>query len=90
MLTVSCCGATKIKTAYSRCPSSSRKKRWRCTDYQWEFTGQSTNGHTGALANTMNEDLVLPVTNKEAAQKFAANVEDGVQGYGIRVTYSQK
>ncbi|EPF7606584.1 inverse autotransporter beta domain-containing protein [Salmonella enterica] len=59
-------------------------------DYQWEFTGQSTNGHTGALANTMNEDLVLPVTNKEAAQKFAANVEDGVQGYGIRVTYSQK
>ncbi|WP_410054308.1 hypothetical protein, partial [Escherichia coli] len=26
----------------------------------------------------------------EAAQKFAANVEDGVQGYGIRVTYSQK
>ncbi|MCQ7719720.1 intimin-like inverse autotransporter protein SinH, partial [Salmonella enterica] len=59
-------------------------------DYQWEFTGQSTNGHTGALANTMNEDLVLPVTNKEAAQKFAANEEDGVQGYGIRVTYSQK
>ncbi|EDX0915779.1 intimin-like inverse autotransporter SinH [Salmonella enterica] len=59
-------------------------------DYQWEFTGQSTNGHTGALANTINEDLVLPVTNKEAAQKFAANVEDGVQGYGIRVTYSQK
>jgi adhesin/invasin len=59
-------------------------------DYQWEFTGQSTNGHTGAQANTRNEDLVLPVTNREAAQKFAANVEDGVQGYGIRVTYSQK
>lgn len=59
-------------------------------DYQWEFTGQSTNGHTGALANTRNEDLVLPVTNKEAAQKFTANEEDGVQGYGIRVIYSQK
>ncbi|MDE9618938.1 intimin-like inverse autotransporter SinH [Citrobacter portucalensis] len=59
-------------------------------DYQWEFTGQSTNGHTGALANTTNEDLVLPATNKEAAQKFTANEEDGVQGYGIRVTYSQK
>lgn len=59
-------------------------------DYQWEFTGQSTNGHTGALANTSNEDLVLPATNKEAAQRFTANEEDGVQGYGIRVTYSQK
>ena len=59
-------------------------------DYQWEFTGQSTNGHTGAQANTRNEDLVLPVTNHEAAQKFAANEEDGVQGYGIRVAYSQK
>ena len=59
-------------------------------DYQWEFIGQSTNGHTGALANTRNEDLVLPMTNKEAAQKFTANEEDGVQGYGIRVMYSQK
>ncbi|EAO2687927.1 intimin-like inverse autotransporter SinH [Salmonella enterica] len=59
-------------------------------DYQWEFTGQSTNGHTGAQANTLNEDLVLPMTNREAAQKFSANEEDGVQGYGIRVVYSQK
>ncbi|ECG8590005.1 intimin-like inverse autotransporter SinH [Salmonella enterica subsp. salamae] len=59
-------------------------------DYQWEFTGQSTNGHTGAQANTINEDLVLPATNREAAQKFNANEEDGVQGYGIRVAYSKK
>jgi adhesin/invasin len=59
-------------------------------DYQWEFTGQSTHGHTGAESNTTNEDLVLPATNKEAAQKFGANVQDGVQGYGIRVSYSQK
>lgn len=59
-------------------------------DYQWEFTGQSVNGHTGAQANTRNEDLVLPATNREAAQKFAAHAEDGVQGYGLRVTYSQK
>ncbi|WP_196210574.1 intimin-like inverse autotransporter SinH [Citrobacter sp. Res13-Sevr-PEB04-36] len=59
-------------------------------DYQWEFTGQSTNGHTGAQPNTINDDLVLPVTNKDAAQKFGANVEDGVQGYGIQVSYSQK
>ena len=59
-------------------------------DYQWEFTGQSSNGHTGAQTNTTNEDLVLPVTNKDAAQKFGAHVEDGVQGYGIRVSYSQK
>lgn len=59
-------------------------------DYQWEFTGQSVNGHTGAQANTSNEDLVLPATNREAAEKFAAHEEDGVQGYGLRVTYSQK
>lgn len=59
-------------------------------DYQWEFTGQSVNGHTGAQANTSNEDLVLPATNREAAKKFAAHEEDGVQGYGLRVTYSQK
>ncbi len=45
---------------------------------------------TGAESNTTNEDLVLPATNKEAAQKFGANVQDGVQGYGIRVSYSQK
>lgn len=59
-------------------------------DYQWEFTGQSTQGHTGAQSNTSNEDLILPATNKEAAQKFGANAQDGVQGYGIRVSYSQK
>lgn len=59
-------------------------------DYQWEFTGQSTQGHTGARTNTTNEDLILPATNKDAAQKFGANVQDGVQGYGIRVSYSQK
>ena len=59
-------------------------------DYQWEFTGQSVLGHTGAQANTRNEDLILPATNKDAAQKFGANVQDGVQGYGIRVSYRQK
>lgn len=59
-------------------------------DYQWEFTGQSVNGHTGAQTNTSNADLVLPATNREAAQTFAASEEDGVQGYGLRVTYSQK
>lgn len=59
-------------------------------DYQWEFTGQSTNGHTGAQTNTSNEDLVLPASNKEAAQKFGADEQDGVQGYGLRVAYNQK
>ena len=59
-------------------------------DYQWEFTGQSVTGNTGAQANTRNEDLVLPATNREAAQKFAAHEQDGIQGYGIRVVYSQK
>jgi len=59
-------------------------------DYQWEFTGTSVRGHTGAQANTANEDLVLPVTNKEAARKFGADSADGVQGYGIRVVYTHK
>ncbi|MDV0512759.1 intimin-like inverse autotransporter SinH [Citrobacter portucalensis] len=59
-------------------------------DYQWEFSGQSTNGHTGAQTNTANQDLVLPATNREAAQKFSAHEEDGVQGYGLRVVYSKK
>lgn len=59
-------------------------------DYQWEFSGQSTNGHTVAQTNTANQDLVLPATNREAAQKFSAHEEDGVQGYGLRVVYSKK
>lgn len=59
-------------------------------DYQWEFTGQSVNGHTGADPKTSNKDLVLPKTNRAAAQLFAAHEEDGVQGYGIRVVYSKK
>ncbi|HBM9259786.1 TPA: intimin-like inverse autotransporter SinH [Citrobacter freundii] len=59
-------------------------------EYQWEFTGQSVNGNTGAQSNTANADLVLPATNKEAAQKFGANEQDGVQGYGLRVSYSKK
>lgn len=59
-------------------------------EYQWEFTGQSTLGHTGAQSHTINEDLVIPATNREAAQKFSAQMADGVQGYGLRVTYSKK
>ncbi len=59
-------------------------------EYAWEFTGQSSNGHTGAQANTTNENLVLPATNRDAAQKFAASEEDGVQGYGLRVNYRKK
>lgn len=59
-------------------------------DYQWEFTGQSIHGETGAQANTTNEDIVIPATNREAAEKFAAQAEDGIQGYGLRVTYSKK
>ncbi|CAD5696567.1 intimin-like inverse autotransporter SinH [Escherichia coli] len=59
-------------------------------DYEWEFTGKSAHGSTGAKANTINEDLILPATNKEAASKFDADERDGVQGYGIRVVYSEK
>ncbi|EJZ1812925.1 intimin-like inverse autotransporter SinH [Escherichia coli] len=58
-------------------------------DYQWEFTGQSVNGYTGAQSNTNNEDIVIPATNEEAVQKFGARKEDGVQGYGLRVVYSK-
>ena len=39
-------------------------------DYQWEFTGHSVNGNTGAQANTTNVDIEIPATNKEAAAKF--------------------
>lgn len=59
-------------------------------DYQWEFTGQSVHGETGAQANTMNEDIVIPATNKEAADKFGAQAGDGIQGYGLQVKYSKK
>ncbi|HHH7757158.1 intimin-like inverse autotransporter SinH [Escherichia sp. 93.1518] len=58
-------------------------------DYQWEFTGHSVNGYTGAQSNTSNEDIVIPATNDEAVQKFGAQKEDGVQGYGLRVVYSK-
>lgn len=59
-------------------------------DYQWEFTGNSVNGNTGAQTNTANVDIAIPVTNKEAAAKFNAQVTDGVQGYGLQVNYSKK
>lgn len=58
-------------------------------DYQWEFTGHSVNGNTGAQANTTNVDIEIPATNKEAAAKFSAQVTDGVQGYGLQVNYSK-
>ena len=58
-------------------------------DYQWEFTGHSVNGYTGSQSNTSNEDIVIPATNEEAVQKFGAQKEDGVQGYGLRVVYSK-
>ncbi|AKE59753.1 intimin-like inverse autotransporter SinH [Citrobacter farmeri] len=59
-------------------------------DYKWEFFGQSVSGDTGAQANTENQDLVLPATNREAKQKFGASEKSGVQGYGIRVAYRKK
>ncbi|EBS7635649.1 intimin-like inverse autotransporter SinH [Salmonella enterica] len=59
-------------------------------DYQWEFTGQSAHGETGAQANTSNEDLVIPATNEEAAKKFSAQAGDGVQGYSLQVKYSKR
>ena len=59
-------------------------------DYKWEFIGESISGDTGAQTNTENQDLVLPVTNLEAKQKFGASEKSGVQGYGIRVTYHKK
>lgn len=59
-------------------------------EYEWEFTGQSAHGETGAQANTQNEDLTIPATNLDAAKKFGAQVGDGVQGYGLRVVYSQR
>ncbi|EQC1557183.1 intimin-like inverse autotransporter SinH [Citrobacter amalonaticus] len=59
-------------------------------DYRWEFTGQNAAGDTGAQTNTANQDLVIPATNREAAQKFGAKEKGGIQGYGLRVVYSKK
>ncbi|HAW3316575.1 TPA: intimin-like inverse autotransporter SinH [Escherichia coli] len=59
-------------------------------EYQWEFTGQSVHGETGAQANTRNADIVIPATNQEAAKKFGAQAGDGVQGYSLQVKYSKK
>lgn len=49
-------------------------------DYQWEFTGQSVNGYTGAQTNTSNEDIVIPATNEEAVQKFGAQNKMACKG----------
>ncbi len=59
-------------------------------DYKWEFTGKSINGEVGAQANTSNEDIVIPATNREAAQTYGAQEGDGLQGYGLRVLYTKK
>ena len=54
------------------------------------FTGKSINGEVGAQANTSNEDIVIPATNREAAQTYGAQAGDGLQGYGLRVLYTKK
>ncbi|WP_045446111.1 intimin-like inverse autotransporter SinH [Citrobacter sp. S-77] len=59
-------------------------------DYRWQFTGQSAHGETGAQANTDNKDMVIPASNREAAQMFGAEAGDGVQGYGLRVMYRKR
>ncbi|STJ20004.1 putative intimin [Escherichia coli] len=59
-------------------------------DYKWEFTGKSINGEVDAQANTSNEDIVIPATNREAAQTYGAQAGDGLQGYGLRVLYTKK
>lgn len=43
----------------------------------------------GAQANTSNEDIVIPATNREAAQTYGAQAGDGLQGYGLRVLYTK-
>ncbi len=40
--------------------------------------------------NTSNEDIVIPATNREAAQTYGAQAGDGLQGYGLRVLYTKK
>ncbi len=49
-------------------------------DYKWEFTGKSINGEVGAQANTSNEDIVIPATNREAAQTYGAQAEMACRG----------
>ncbi len=53
-------------------------------DYKWEFTGKSINGEVGAQANTSNADIVIPATNREAAQSYGA--KSGRWLAGIRFT----
>ncbi|STF40769.1 intimin ((attaching and effacing protein) or invasin protein (sivH-like) [Escherichia coli] len=85
-----CCGVTLTKTACSSYQKKLTEEEMKQYDYQWEFTGHSVNGNTGAQANTTNADIEIPATNKEAATKFSAQVTDGVQGYGLQVNYSKK
>ncbi|WP_312981829.1 intimin-like inverse autotransporter SinH [Atlantibacter sp.] len=59
-------------------------------DYRWVFTGQNAQGHTGAQTHTENQDLIIPATNREAAEKFGAIEQGGIQGYGLRVAYRFK
>lgn len=61
--------------------------------YKWVFDGTSaTTGTAGgyAVGSTSNKDLVIPATNAEAKNIFAAAGADGVQGYSLKVDYSAK
>lgn len=59
-------------------------------DYRWVFSGQNAQGNTSVQAHTENQDLVIPATNREAAEKFGVSEQGGIQGYSLRVAYKFK
>ncbi|WP_313082173.1 intimin-like inverse autotransporter SinH [Atlantibacter sp.] len=59
-------------------------------DYRWVLTGQNVQGANHVQTHTENQDLVIPATNREAAEKFGVSEQGGIQGYGLRVAYRFK
>ncbi|ENE4240321.1 hypothetical protein ABNH60_003536 [Salmonella enterica] len=60
--------------------------------YKWVFDGESATTKTPggyAVSSTDNSDLNIPILNTEASSVFASAGADGVQGYALRVDYTQ-
>lgn len=57
--------------------------------YRWQFDKNSAHGTVGGYAksSTDNTNIILPKTNAEANNLFAAAGSDGIQGYDLRVDY---
>lgn len=61
--------------------------------YDWVFDGVSATTATpggNAVSSANNKDLILPTTNADAKNVFAAAGADGIQGYKLQVDYTAK